>query len=119
MKILIVEDNKGLQRSVEMLMKIWGFDFDMVSNGQEAVERAMTNEGEYDLCLMDVEMPVMNGCEATKIIRRNLKYFPIMAYSGNYLYREECFECGVDDFLEKPCPPDKLLAKIQELAIKP
>jgi DNA-binding response OmpR family regulator len=118
MKILIVEDNLALQNSVGMLMKHWGFDFDVADNGQEAVDRAVANEGKYDLFLMDAEMPIMNGCEATRAIRQNLSYFPIMAYSGNYLYRDEFFKAGADDFIEKPCSPDKLLAKIRELAVK-
>ena len=118
MNVLIVEDNLRLQKSVGVLMKIWNFDFDMASNGQEAVEKAKKNEGKYDLCIMDVEMPIMNGCEATRIIRRDLSYFPILAYSGNYLYCEESMNSGADDFVEKPCSPNDLLAKIRELAVK-
>jgi len=118
MKLLIAEDNAGLQKSMQMMMNLWGFDFDLASNGQEAVLQAKRNKGLYDLCIMDVEMPIMNGCEATRIIRRDLGYFPIMAYSGNYGYREECINSGADAFVEKPCSPHDLLAKIGELAVK-
>jgi len=118
MKLLIAEDNTGLQRSMQMMMKHWGFDFDLAANGQEAVHQAKRNKGLYDLCIMDVEMPIMNGCEATRIMRRDLGYFPIMAYSGNYGYREECINSGADAFVEKPCSPHDLLAKIRELAVK-
>jgi CheY-like chemotaxis protein len=55
-------------------MNIWGHDYDIVSNGLEAVEYAKKNEGEYDLCLMDLEMPIMNGLQATKVIRRKMNY---------------------------------------------
>ena len=67
---------------------------------------------------MDIEMPIMNGLQATKAIRQNLKYFPILAFSGNSEYRGKCFRVGMDDFLEKPCFPDALLDKINELTIK-
>jgi len=118
MKILIAEDNQILQELTEELMDIWGYDCDMVSNGKEAVEYAKKNEGEYDLCLMDIDMPIMNGLEATKFIRRKVNYFPILAISGNIKKMDKCFEMGMDDFLGKPYFPDKLLAKINELTIK-
>lgn len=118
MKILIAEDNQLIQKLNGNLMKIWGYDFDIASNGVEAVKYAHKNEGEYDLCIMDIDMPVMNGIQATKIIRHKLKYFPIMALSGNPLNREKCLKVGMDDFLKKPCKINKLLAKINELTIK-
>ena len=118
MKILIAEDDLLLQMCDSGLMSIWGYDFDIASNGREAVEHAQKNEGEYDLCLMDIDMPIMDGLEATKIIRRKTKYFPIMALSGRSEYREKCLQIGMDDFLEKPCFPDDLLAKINELTVK-
>jgi len=65
MKLLIAEDNTALQKTMEMMMKAWNFDFDITSDGQEAVNQAKRNKGAYDLCIMDVEMPIMDGCEAT------------------------------------------------------
>ncbi|MBI5185698.1 MAG: response regulator [Nitrospinae bacterium] len=59
MKILIAEDNQLLQMLDKELMKSCGYDFDMASNGREAVEHAQKNEGEYDLCLMDIDMLIM------------------------------------------------------------
>ncbi len=118
MKILIAEDNQAIQEMDEQLMNRWGYDFDIVSNGIEAVEYAQKNEGKYDLCIMDIDMPIMNGLQATEIIRRKLKYFPIMAFSGNPMNRGKCLETGMDDFLEKPCIISELLAKINELTVK-
>ena len=118
MKILIAEDNLVLQKSVGMLMKCWDFDFDTANNGKEAVERAVANEGKYDLCLMDIDMPIMDGREAARVIRREVKYFPIMALSGNPYIEEEFSHVGMDDYLAKPCEPHKLLDKINELTIK-
>ncbi|MDH3975568.1 MAG: response regulator [Deltaproteobacteria bacterium] len=118
MNILIAEDNMLLQKSFGMLMKYWGFDFDVAGNGQEAVERAVANEGKYDLCLMDIDMPIMDGCEAAQTIRREVEYFPIMALSGNAYIEKICADAGMDDYIAKPCEPERLLGKINELTIK-
>lgn len=98
------------------LMNDWGYDFDMASNGIEAVEFAQKNNGKYDVCLMDVEMPKMNGIEATKIIRKTTHYFPIIAYTANNDYKKACLEAGMDDFALKPYLPNDLFAKINELS---
>lgn len=118
MKILIAEDDPMLQRMAGTIMNHWGFDFDIASNGLEAVEHAQLYDGEYDLCLMDIDMPVMNGLEATKIIRRKLNYFPIIALTGNTSVKDESFEIGMDDFLGKPYRIQDLHTKINELVIK-
>lgn len=118
MKILVAEDNKDLQETIEMLMGHWSYKFDIAPNGQEAIELAKANEGQYDLCLMDIEMPIMNGFEATRIIRHKMKYIPIMALTGNFLSRAEYLGAGMDDFLQKPYCPDELYDKISELTVK-
>lgn len=118
MRILIAEDDNILQMMASDLMEHWGFEFDMVSNGHEAVEQAKVNEGKYDLCLMDIDMPIMNGWEATKIIRRKLKYFPIIALTGNLQAKQKYLEIGMDDFLGKPYSFDNLYQKINELTVK-
>ena len=118
MKFLIAEDNQFLQELNISLMTIRGYDFDIVSNGKEAVKHAQKNEGKYDLCLMDIDMPLMNGYEATKIIRKKVKYFPIMALTANVNIEDKYLEAGMDDFLEKPYRLDKLCAKINELTVK-
>ncbi len=119
MRILIAEDDRFLQLLVGKLMEYWGFEFDMTSNGQEAVEQAKINEGEYDLCLMDIDMPIMNGIEATKIMRCKLKYFPIMALTGNLEAKQEYLKMGMDDFLGKPYSFDTLYKKISNYLAAP
>lgn len=116
--ILIAEDNQIIQMLLTELMITWGYDFDMASNGIEAVEFAQKNNGKYDFCLMDVEMPKMNGIEATKIIRKTTNYFPIIAYTAkaNNDYKKACFEAGMDDFALKPYLPDDLFTRINELS---
>jgi CheY-like chemotaxis protein len=118
MRILIAEDDITIQEMTGRLMTRWGFDFDLASNGQEAVDQAKVSEGKFDLCLMDIDMPVLNGLEATKVIRRRLKYFPIMAVTGNLRDGEEYLTAGMDDFLEKPYSINNLYSKINNLTTK-
>ncbi len=118
MKILIAEDDSALQRIAGKLMKRWGFDFDVASNGREAVDRAKANVGKYDLCLMDIDMPIMNGCEATIAIRQTLDFFPILGLSGNLEAMHNYRKLGMDGFLEKPYGIDNLYKKIKELTVK-
>ncbi len=118
MNILIAEDTPFLQLLNRELMNHWGYDFDMASNGIEALDFALENEGKYDLGLMDIEMPVMNGLEAAQLIRQKVKYFPIMAYTSNPTYRKQCFECGFDEFIDKPTASESLFKKINELTVK-
>ncbi len=118
MKILVAEDNIEQQMLIGLLMDHWGYDFDIASNGRKVVELANKNEGKYDLCLMDIDMPIMNGFEATNIIRRTMEYFPIMAVTGNSISMDKYLEVGLDDYLQKPYDPYKLYAKINELTLK-
>jgi len=118
MNILIAEDTPVLQLLNMRQMEHWGYDYDMASNGLEAIDYALKNEGKYDLGLMDIEMPMMNGLEATKVIRQRVKYFPIMAYTSNPDYRKRCFEYGFDEFVEKPTTSKDLRKIINELAVK-
>ncbi|WP_428158577.1 response regulator [Desulfobacter sp.] len=118
MKILIAEDDAMLQAMADTLMGHWGYNFDLVSNGREAVEKAMACNGDYDLCLMDIDMPVMNGFEATRLIREKVKYFPIMAITGNPTAKRKFFDVGMDDFLGKPYAIRDLQNKINKLTVK-
>jgi CheY-like chemotaxis protein len=118
MRILIAEDDLQLQEMAVRLMIYWGFDFDAASNGQQAVNYARMNAYAYDLCLMDIDMPIMDGLEATKIIRHELRYFPIMALTGNLGTKKRYLEIGMDDFLEKPYSIKDLHSKINNLTTK-
>jgi CheY-like chemotaxis protein len=119
MNILIAEDQHIVQMVHEMAMAKWGFDYDMASNGGEAVEFAKSNAGRYDLCIMDVSMPVMDGIEATRAIRREAGYFPILGYSAENEMREKCLEAGMDDFMLKPCTADRMFEIIHDITVKP
>jgi len=117
MNILIAEDNITLQMVIEKWMDNWGYKCDIAPNGLEAVRKARQNEGKYDLCLMDIDMPFMDGFEATEQIRKYNKDIPIMALTSHNDIKKRYTECGMDAFLEKPYDSRVLYNKIKELTL--
>lgn len=115
LKILLAEDNIINQRIVALKFKYMGVQCDIASNGQEAV--SMYQEKLYDLILMDMQMPVMDGIEATSQIRAFEKGIEskhrafIVALTANDIsdIKETCIEAGMDNFLEKPLQDNLLL----------
>jgi len=110
--ILVVEDNELNQQVVMELLEDGGFEIDIAENGQIAVDMAVKKP--YDIVLMDMQMPVMDGLEATKIIRQNpdMAMLPIVAMTANAMEsdRERCAEAGMVDHLAKPIEPERLFA---------
>jgi CheY-like chemotaxis protein len=118
MRVLISEDQEQLQTLMQLMMRKWGYESDAASNGLEAFFLAKNNH--YDLCIMDLKMPVMDGYEATRKIRSELPFFPILALTGNPdSEKDDCMITGMDDFLRKPCDNNDLKQKIVELTVKP
>lgn len=105
-RILVAEDTSVNQFLVRRIIEGWGLEVDIANNGQEAL--SMVQEGEYDLVLMDIQMPVMDGIEATRHIRQlpqSMKAtIPIVALTANFLKgdREKYRAAGMNDFLPKP-----------------
>lgn len=116
--ILIAEDSPVVQTMFRYCMNAWGFSWDLATNGKEAVELARKKDGGYDLGIMDVSMPLVDGIAATRQIRRYVPYFPILGFSNDTAMAPTCIEAGMDDFKEKPCPPQQLLETIRELTTK-
>jgi len=117
MKILLAEDELPAIESAGLLMELWQYELEVVPDGKAAVERV--KERPYDLVLMDLVMPVMDGYEAIGRIR-NLSltwYQPILALSATGA-AGECLRAGADDFLEKPYDCAVLQRKILELTPK-
>jgi PAS domain S-box-containing protein len=114
-RILVVEDNPMNQRLAALLLSDWGYDFDIVEDGKEAITGVQTID--YQLVLMDVQLPIMDGYEATSIIRNELKNpIPIIATTAHALAgeREKCLEIGMNDYISKPLQEDAVLAIIQK-----
>jgi len=112
-RILLVEDNKVNQFLANALLTSWKALVEISEDGQDAIDRM--KEQEYDLVLMDLQMPIMDGFEATAHIREVMKSkVPIIGLSANALNgeRERSLERGMDDYVSKPFQPEMLYEKI-------
>jgi osomolarity two-component system sensor histidine kinase NIK1 len=123
LSILLVEDNVLNQRIVTFSLKKYKHDVTIANNGLEAIDKF--REGKYDVVLMDIMMPVMDGLEATVKIRELENEMkadtrtPIIALTANTMDndREKCISYGMDDFMAKPFDIEKLNQIFQELEI--
>lgn len=119
--ILIVEDNDINQKVLCAYLKKDNISLTIAKNGNEAI-RCYDNS-KYDLILMDIAMPEMDGIQATKNIRDkeniNKKHIPIIAVTASDLYNNKdiLLEAGIDDYLSKPVDPILLLKKIKQHSI--
>ncbi len=111
-KILAAEDNELNQILATHLLESWGAQVDIAENGEKTLE--MLKQNNYDLILMDIQMPLMDGYQATEKIRKNFQspknMLPIIAMTANVLdgEREKCLACGMDDYIIKPLCPENL-----------
>ena len=112
--ILLVEDNITNQEIIVGILKNKGVNIDIANNGKEAVHKFTQNR--YELILMDLQMPVMDGYEATKIIRTTDKEIPIIALTANAMREdaEKSLACGMNEHLNKPVD----IAKLYETLLK-
>ena len=112
-QVLVVEDISLNKLLMKVLLGDFGFDFDIVSNGQEAIEKLKYKK--YNLILMDLQMPVMNGFDASTYIRKELKLTtPIMALTADVTTAdlEKCNQAGMNDYVSKPIDEKILYSKI-------
>jgi signal transduction histidine kinase/ligand-binding sensor domain-containing protein/ActR/RegA family two-component response regulator len=117
LKILVVEDNNMNQIVAKQILHKWNAYVDTVNNGVEAIE--ILSHKSYDVILMDLQMPLMDGYEATKIIRdENSKvlnhHVPIIALTADAFpeIKRKALECGMNDFISKPFKQDDLFVKL-------
>ncbi len=118
LKILLAEDNRVNQMVAERMLKKYGHQVVVVQNGLEAVA-AFENQS-FDVILMDVQMPLMDGFEATAAIRareRGGSHVPIIAMTARAMRgdREQCLEAGMDTYLSKPFRADEFHAAIDQV----
>ena len=111
-KILVAEDNDSNFVLMSYNLKKY-YQFERAKNGQEAVEKA--DKGGYDIILMDIKMPIMDGLEATKAIKERHPDLPIVALTANAFDsdRQLAIEAGCDDFLSKPVSSEACLETIK------
>ena len=116
-RILLVEDNPMNQKLAIALIKRAGYSVHPVENGIKAIETL--KQSTYNLILMDVQMPEMNGFEATKAIRQmegEKKHIPIVAMTAHAMKgdKERCLKAGMDDYIAKPIEPQELFDTIEK-----
>jgi len=119
MKILVAEDNPMNQKLITKVLKKLGYQPELANNGLEAVE--MTKKDVFDLILMDLQMPEMDGIEASKIIINEIdedKTPKIIALTANVSdeVRETCVKAGMSDYMSKPLKINKLAEILQKYA---
>jgi CheY-like chemotaxis protein len=107
-KILVAEDNPSNQKLISILLQKKGYEVDIADDGREAIDKAMAST--YDLILMDMQMPNVNGYDATRELRNKGCQVPIVAVTANAMIGDEdhCLEAGCDGYLSKPIDREKL-----------
>jgi CheY-like chemotaxis protein len=113
-KVLIAEDNDSNYILMTYILKN-RYEFERAKNGKEAVDLAL--KGHYDMVLMDIKMPVMDGLEATKLIKDKMPELPIIALTANAFDsdRQMAMEAGCVEFLTKPISSQLCLATLEKI----
>jgi len=119
--ILLVEDNPVNQKMAKLMMTRAGYRVEVVSNGKEALEVYYKSPDQYDLVLMDINMPVMDGFQTTRALRsheqeNSLDPVPVLALTANVLddFRQQCRDVGMNDFLTKPIKREVVFTAIRK-----
>ncbi len=121
--ILVAEDTPFNQKFIQRLLDRWNHRVTLVGNGREALEALKKHS--FDVVLMDVQMPQLNGLEATRAIRvdeqETPSHIPIIAMTAHAIKgdRERCLEAGMDEYVSKPIDSDKLFDAIEKLTRDP
>ncbi|WDF78809.1 two-component regulator propeller domain-containing protein [Mucilaginibacter sp. KACC 22773] len=117
--ILVAEDNQMNQKLIMKVLSKLGYEADLAADGLEALD--LVNKKTFDVILMDVQMPKMDGLEATRIIKKRFPERPfIIAMTANALQTDLqiCIDAGMDDYISKPFKLDDLVNKLEKWALK-
>jgi two-component system, sensor histidine kinase and response regulator len=120
--VLLIEDNPVNQKLAEVILKKNGYPVEIAGNGKEGVEKFISDPERFNIIFMDIQMPVMDGYEATETIRKKgFTGIPIIALTAHAMKgeQEKCLTRGMNDYITKPIKRDILLGKIKEWNGKP
>jgi CheY-like chemotaxis protein len=112
--VLVAEDDRTNQMLIKSLLQKMGLEVTIADDGEQAVQIAL--EGQFDLILMDIQMPHMNGYEATKLLKAQKISAPIIAQTAYAMQgdNEKCIKAGCDDYISKPIDREKLMEMIEK-----
>ncbi len=116
-RILMAEDNKLNRKLASFVLNKAGYQLEVVTNGKEAVETFLSDPEGFDLILMDIQMPEMNGKDAARMIReKGFTQIPIIALTAVSMKgdREKCLEAGMNDYIPKPIKRESLYQAIKK-----
>jgi CheY-like chemotaxis protein len=116
-KILLAEDNPINQKLARIMLTKAGYQVVVADNGKEAIEKYTSAPENFNLIFMDIQMPVLDGIEATKNIRENgWDMIPIVAMTAHAMkgYKEKCFEAGMDDYITKPIKRESVFGILEK-----
>jgi CheY-like chemotaxis protein len=117
-RLLLVEDNLVNQKVVMAILRKKGYQIDVANEGREALTKLEGSAQDYDVVLMDIQMPVMDGLETTRAIRRNPRWssLPIVAMTAHAMNgdRERCLQAGMNSYVSKPIQPAHLISTIEK-----
>jgi len=121
LNVLFVDDRRDARFVVDHILRDAGADVTLLANGQEAVDRVNSppaSHEHFDVLVMDVNMPVLDGLMATRKIRSQGHRVPILALTTGAMEedRRECLDAGCDEYLSKPIDGEKLIELIHQLA---
>ncbi|MEO8610264.1 MAG: PAS domain-containing protein [Chloroflexota bacterium] len=122
--VLVAEDNPTTQSLALKQLRSLGYRARLVGNGLEAVDEVVSHPGQYALVLMDCQMPVMDGYEATRLIRTDEqtsgRHIPIVAITASAMLgvREKCLASGMDDYIAKPVSMDVLQTTLENWLVE-
>ncbi|MDX1603953.1 MAG: ATP-binding protein, partial [Salinimicrobium sediminis] len=114
-RILLCEDNELNQKLIKAILLEKGYEIDLAENGLKGIDLFQSNK--YDIVLMDIQMPIMDGFATTKKIRQEIKsQVPIVALTANSLIVEKtkCLQLGMNDYLPKPFTKEDILTKVDQ-----
>jgi CheY-like chemotaxis protein len=115
--ILLAEDNPVNQKLGVTVLGKAGYSVDVANNGQEAVDKIVADPSRYDIVLMDIQMPELNGLDATQELRKKgFTKIPIIAVTANAMVgdREKCLKAGMNDYIAKPIKREVVLAMLKK-----
>ncbi len=120
-RILLAEDNPVNQKLAKMMLTKAGYQVEIACTGREAVEKFSSSPDDFDIIFMDIQMPEMDGMEATKEIRRRgYVVIPIIALTAHAMKgdREKCIEAGMDDYITKPVKRENVFEILEKYVFK-